>query len=214
MKRNILVLVLFPVIILVLAGFSHAWQGRIGGMGDPYGLVEDESDFLIHPAKIAKGEGVRFYGHYRFTYTGVTDWDYDLDVMNLFGGLQEYSHHDTSGDELKHKALVGTSFPLGPGRMGIFFEYAGMRGNYDGNKSFMEAAGTSYSYYEYDLMSDFDDFALQLHYGLPVDDFNLGGEIQFSYRQEENEEWLQKTSGSSSGILNHPFFFMSVASFL
>ena len=50
-------------------------------MGDPFGLVADESDYLIHPAKIANGQGVRFYGDYRFTYTGVTNWDYHLDAF-------------------------------------------------------------------------------------------------------------------------------------
>jgi hypothetical protein len=29
----------------------------MGAMGDPFGLVQDESDFLIHPAKVAKVRG-------------------------------------------------------------------------------------------------------------------------------------------------------------
>ena len=81
-------------------------------MGDPFGLVADESDYLIHPAKIAKGEGIRFYGDYRFTYTGVMDWDYNLDEFTTAGVLNTFYHYDGSGQEYKHNALVGAAFPL------------------------------------------------------------------------------------------------------
>ena len=82
MRKSYLLMIL-PLLVLVLANTSYGWQGRMGGMGDPYGLIADESDFLIHPAKISKGEGVRFYGDYRFTYTGVMDWKYNLDEFAL-----------------------------------------------------------------------------------------------------------------------------------
>jgi hypothetical protein len=162
--RKRYLLLLLPLLILALAGTSFAWQGRMGGMGDPFGLVADESDYLIHPAKIANGEGVRFYGDYRFNYTGVTDWEF-FDVF------------DIPGNEQRHNALVGGAFPLGPGRMGLFFQYDGMRGDYDG-----DGAGEVIQ-----LKSDFDEFALRLLYGLPIGGFNLGGEVQFAYRQEKNE---------------------------
>jgi len=162
--RKRYLLMLFSLLIIVLASTSFAWQGRMGGMGDPYGLISDESDYLIHPAKIARGEGVRFYGDYRFTYTGVTDWEF-------------YDVFDIPGDELRHNALVGTAFPLGPGRMGLFFQYDGMRGDYDGTDP----------YESIHLTSDFDEFALRLLYGLPIGGFNVGGEVQFAYCQEENE---------------------------
>jgi len=165
MKKVLLFLLGLSFLVITLAGTAYSWQGRMGGMGDPYGLVQDESDFLIHPAKIAKGEGVRFYGDYRFTYTDVTDWEY-YDAS-----------FDIPGDELRHDALVGAAFPLGPGRMGLFFQYDGMRGDYDGTSPTEVIQ----------LTSDFDDFALRLLYGLPIGGFNLGGEVQFAYRQEENQ---------------------------
>lgn len=174
-----------PVLLFLLAGTSYAWQGRMGGMGDPYGLLADESDFLIHPSKIAKGEGIKFYGDYRFTYTGVTSWDYDLDVFNTIGTLITFYHFNTSGDEYKHDTLVGAGFPLGPGRMGLFFTYDGMRDNYDGNEDVLGAP----SFAAYDLRSELDNFALRLLYGLPMGGLKLGGEVQFAYRQEENETW-------------------------
>jgi hypothetical protein len=173
MKKVLLTTVGLFVLILALSGICYGWQGRMGGMGDPFGLVADESDYLIHPAKIAKGEGVSFYGDYRFTYTGVTDWDSDY-IAVLF---------DTSGQEYKHDALVGAAFPLGTGRMGLFFEYAGKRGDYDGIGSYFSLPFNG----PYELTNKRDNFALRLLYGLPVDSFNLGGEVQFVYCQEENK---------------------------
>ena len=96
-------------------------------MGDPYGLISDESDFLVHPAKIATGEGLRFYGSYRFTYTDM-DWDIDF---NLGDGTYPM-YHDLSGPEQGHDALVGAAFPFGPGMRGFFFSYAGRGGDYEG----------------------------------------------------------------------------------
>ena len=124
MRKGIPRLILLAVMILCLAGVSQAWQGRMGGMGDPYGLVQDESDFLYHPSKIAAGEGVRFYGDYRFTYTDVMDWDYDVDVFPAgIPLLIRFFRYDTSGDEQTHDARAGTAAPLGPGRIGFFFSY-------------------------------------------------------------------------------------------
>jgi hypothetical protein len=200
-KKVLLPMVCLALLVFVLSGVSYAWEGRMGGVGDPYGLLSDESDFLIHPAKIANGEGVKFYGDYRFTYTGVTDWDYNLDRLTPAGVLTDFFHYDTSGQEYRHDVLVGAGFPLGPGRMGLFFQYDGMRGDYDGNEDIL---GTS-NYAEYDLTKDLDNFALRLLYGLPIGGgFNLGGEAQFAYRQEEQETWINQTD-LFLGISNYPW---------
>jgi hypothetical protein len=200
MKRSIFFLLILTLVVLVSAGTSQGFQGRMGGMGDPYGLVSDESDFLIHPAKIVQGEGVRFYGGYRFTYTGVMNWDYILDQLTPAGFLVDYYHYDGSGQEYKHNALLGAGFPLGLGRMGVFFEYAGKRGDYDGNEDRL----LSSNWAAYDLTKDIDNFALRLLYALPIGGFKLGGEAQFVYRQEENENWINQTD-MSLGLLNHPW---------
>jgi hypothetical protein len=201
MKKGILFVVILPVLVFALAGVSYAWQGRMGGMEDPYGLVADESDFLIHPAKIANGEGVRFYGDYRFTFTGVTDWDLRTSSFTPGGVFVSSSSTDVSGEEAGHNGLVGASFPLGPGRMGIFFTYAGMRGGYDG-----DAAGFLVPV-RLEMKNDVDDFALRLLYGLPIGGFKLGAEAQIAYRQELQE----LTTFSSDNILGnrvfHPYPF-------
>jgi len=127
MKKSCLFLGILGFFVLSMAVPVYSWQGRMAGMGDPYGLVEDESDFLIFPAKIAQGQGVKFYGHYRFTYTDVTNWDYNLDQLNTAGILTNFFNFDTSGQEYKHNALLGAAFPFGGGRMGLFFTYDGMK---------------------------------------------------------------------------------------
>jgi DNA-binding cell septation regulator SpoVG len=179
MKRRILVVAILPLLVLALGGVSQAWQGRMGGMGDPYGLVSDESDFLIHPAKIAKGEGIRFYGNYRFTYRDM----FDEDIIGETLGFGAYSL-DLSGKETAHDALVGAGFPLGPGRMGLFFTYSGRRGDSDGAYEGVTPPITV------DLKRDLDDYALRILYGMPVGSFRLGGELGIAYRQEEHESSL------------------------
>jgi hypothetical protein len=202
MRRILVFVVCLSLLVFALAGTSYAWQGRMAGTGDPYGLLSDESDFLIHPAKLAKGEGIRFYGDYRFTYTDVMDWDYNLDWLNPAGVLQRYYQFNTSGQEYSHNVLVGAGFPLGSGRMGIFFTYDGMRGDYDGDEE--NWTGARFDYYAYELRSDLDNFALRLLYGLPLNGFNLGGEVQFAYQQDENETWIYETD-MSRGWLNYPW---------
>jgi len=182
MKKVLLTVIGLSVLVFALSGASYGWQGRMGGMGDPYGLISDESDFLIHPAKIAKGEGIRFYGDYRLLYTGVTDWSVDLDG-------EEAS--DFSGEELRHNALLGSAFPLGPGRMGLFFTYEGRRGNFDYNDD-----GEVIK-----LTDDLDNFALRLLYGLPMGSFKLGAEVGFAHRREVKELFYY-TTDANDGFVN------------
>ena len=66
MKKTLFLFMILSFLVFSLAGIAYSWQGRMAGMGDPYGLIMDESDFLIHPAGIAKGKGINFYGNYRF----------------------------------------------------------------------------------------------------------------------------------------------------
>jgi hypothetical protein len=197
MTKRMLIVMILPMLILGLAGMAQAWQGRMGGMGDPYGLISDESDFFVNPAGIVKGEGIRFYGDYRFLYTGVTAWDVDF---TSGAGVEVPS--EMSGRELRHNVLVGAGFPLGPGRMGLFFTYDGRRGGFDGDL-LGSTMGAEYT-------SDLDAFALRLLYGIPIGSFTLGGELGFAYRQEENKSFVY-ASDMSGGIVNialiSPLFF-------
>ena len=196
MRKRLMFSAIIPLVMLLLTGTSYSWQGRMGGMGDPYGLLSDESDFLIHPSKIATGKGVTFYGHYRFTYTDVPDWDSGRDYY-IAGVLVRSERTDISVDERAHNALLGAAFPLGPGRMGLFFTYNGMSGMYGGDYT-----STGDSPYLIEMKSVLDNFALRFLYGLPVGDFKLGGEFQIAYCQEKkepndyklatNEAWLNE----------------------
>ena len=193
MKKVVLTMIGLLLLVLALSGISYGWQGRMGGMGDPYGLVQDESDFLINPADIAQGQGVRFYGDYRFTYTGVTNWDYNLDQFDTAGNLIDFFNFDTSGQEYKHDALLGAAFPVWLGRMGLFFTYDGMRGDYDGSEDVLGAK----NFAEYNLTKKFDNFAVRLLYGLPVGGgVDVGAEVGLAYRNEVQKSWWNQTDMS------------------
>ena len=124
MTQRILVAALLPLLVIALAGVSQAWQGRVG---DPYGLLQDETYSLTHSAESVQGDGVRFYP---FPYTDVMDWDYDLDRLDA----PLYSPFDTLGQGYSHNAPMGADFLLDPVRMGSFLSYGGMRGDYDSDE--------------------------------------------------------------------------------
>lgn len=193
MKKVLVSLMLCLLLVFVFSGISYCWQGRMAGMGDPFGLVADESDYLIHPAKIANGEGVRFYGDYRFTYIGVSDWDVDINVLSMNPSF------DMSGHEYRHNALLGAALPLGPGRMGIFFTYDGERGAFDGASIFSNPVNNRF--FEWD--NRLDNFALRLLYGLPLGSFKLGGELGLAYCHEANRQF-SFLADLSSGRVNFP----------
>jgi hypothetical protein len=175
--RRFLLLIFVGFLVLSIGVPAYSWQGRMGGMADPSGLISDESDFLIHPAKITEGEGVRFYGNYRFTYTGVTDWD---DHYTPAGVLLSPQWTDVSGEELGHNGLLGASFPLGQGRMGLFFTYDGTTADYDGD----DIIG---GFDRLEIKNDLNNLALRFLYGVLVGSFKLGAETQIAYRREKDE---------------------------
>ena len=181
MKKNNLSVVAASLIILLLAIPSMAWQGRMAGMGDANGLIEDESDYLIHPANIAAGSGLNFYGNYRLTYNKTTKWDYSISSP----ALSVTYPFSTSGHSWKNEGQLGAAFTLGAGRMGVFFDYTGINGNYSGDQSY---AGFWYNgYATYDFSNKINDFALKVIYGLPVQTMKLGAEFQMVYRNEDQE---------------------------
>jgi hypothetical protein len=207
MKTKTLFILILGFLVLSIGVPAYSWQGRMGGMGDPFGLVEDESDFLIHPSKIAIGEGTKFYGDYRFNYRGVLDWNYNINTLITPPGIILWDFpFKGSGDEYGHNGLLGMAFPVGPGRMGLFFQYAGRRGDYDGKEN-VTVSGTPFAFNKYNLESDLDSFALRILYGLPVGGFKLGGEIQFSYRNEENTTRMSAQIDAPLPVLliNNPF---------
>ena len=188
--KKLLLLPIVTISILMIFGTSTAWQGRMAGMNDPYGLIQDESDMLIHPAMIMNSSGTRFYSHYRFTYTDVMDWDYKWNFRNAFGPGEFDYDLKASGDEYRHEALLGSTFNLGSGRMGVFFTYENQNGEYDGK---IDSSGGT-SNIDFDLNSDKNDFALRFLYGFPVDCIDIGFEAGFAYHDEENKTF-QKRSG-------------------
>jgi len=186
--------------VFIFSSPSFAWQGRMSGMAEPYGLIPDESDFLIHPSLITRGEGFDVYSHVDFTYTDIYKWDMDLDVTS---SPWEESF-DSSGNQYDYGALLGIAFPLGAGRIGIFFEYDGMDRDIDGDADYLYSTssfnlGDTSTSADYDLDTDMDSFSLRLIYGLPVDFncLNIGGEAKISYIDEKQNSNWENNAGTS-----------------
>lgn len=100
-------------VLMALVGTSYAWEGRMAGMEKPYGLIEDESDFLTHPAKIASsGDRVKYYLDYQFTFTDITHWRYKLDQVDLLhnNALDSWRFNSPSAHDYDHNSLLGVLF--------------------------------------------------------------------------------------------------------
>lgn len=193
--KNIGLWILAAVLVgLVLAAPSAAWQGRMAGLGDAGGLVEDASDYLIHPAAIASGKGLNFYGNYRLTYEKSTRWDYTLKLPTI----PDVFAYSSDGKMVKNELQAGTDFAAGAGRMGIFLEYALARGKYDGMENFN--FGAVYNRAFMDMTDNLDHLAARLIYGLPVHGVKLGGELRIAYRRDEQEIFF-----SSFLMKNYPW---------
>lgn len=209
MKKRLVVLATACFLGFFISGGALGWQGRMGGMGDPVGLVGDKSDLLVHPAKTADGEGVKIYSHYGFKYSDVAwDWEADMDggLATLIGLALSYDL-ENNGDEWWNEGSLGLTFPLGPGRMGAFFEFEGDYGTYGGNGVLSGGIGGLGSVtlaMDNDVDTDMSDFALRLVYGAPVGKVNLGGEVKLAYRDEENRWDSSLTDLSVTGVVLPP----------
>jgi hypothetical protein len=85
--------------------------------------------------------------------------------------------------------------------MGVFFDYTGVRGKYNGEERYSGFYGPGSV--NYDLDSKLDNFALKVIYGLPVQAVKLGGEFQIAYRSEEQKTfWFEDAMYNST---NYPW---------
>jgi hypothetical protein len=202
MKKGYLFLGILGFFVLSMAAPAYSWQGRMAGMADPFGLISDESDFLIHPSKICQGKGITFYGDYRFTYTDVRDWNNHMDLFSTAGAFLTGFHFNSSGEEYKHNALLGAAFPLGPGRLGAFFSFESNRGDYDGYDG----------PYTYSMGNKLDDLSFSLIYGLPINKLDFGIQLGVDYRNEQKKWLIDNNTQNDVWPTDYPYnlhFFMN-----
>ncbi len=153
-------------------------------MDNPFGLVDDESDFLIHPAAIAAGKGTTYYATYQFTYDRIADMNFHTSFTEPGEEPTPYPY-DSNGHDLKSECQAGMVFPAAQGRVGIFLEYTRDRGDFEGDQWSTPGIG-----FTYDMASDSDDYTLRLIYGMPVRGCLAGAELQVSSRVEKNENTM------------------------
>ena len=184
MQKRVGFIAVVSVLAVLLALPSWGWQGRMAGMGDAAGLVADESDFLIHPAAIATEKGFNAYGHYRLTYEKTKNWEYSASVP-----VMDVIYPFTADGRLwKHEGQLGAALGLGPGRLGVFFDYATASGKYTGAEVYEGFFGPGYENFE--LENKLDNFALKAIYGLPVGPVNVGAELGLAYVKEEQKNLM------------------------
>ncbi len=191
----------FIVLVLLCAVPTQAWQGRIAGMGSVYGLVEDESDFLTHPAGIANGKGLNFYGFLNTTYDETTKWD--ARFSQIYSNDSNLFSYRGKGDSWKYDGLLGFAFPLGKARMGMFLEYTGKVGEenkYDGDINY--SYGSSSNHYDFVVKDRLDYYALRFLMAVPAGSNKIGGELQIAYRDERH---IGTRYSLSSSMQNFPW---------
>jgi hypothetical protein len=200
MKKGIFVSTCFAALMLACAMPALTWQGRMAGMGSVYGLVEDESDFLTHPAGIVNGQGFNFYGNMQFG-TQTTDklsYSYRYAAPATPGAWTEWDY-DASGREFQYEGFFGGAFPLGKGRMGVFLQYSGSNGELRGDYVGSDYLGATSSVYTFDQEKNFDDLALRILYGIPASsNLKLGAEFQVDYKKDHAT--TKRSYGSSTSI--------------
>ena len=194
MRKRFGFIAVLSVLAVLLAMPSWGWQGRMAGLGDAAGLVADESDFLIHPAAIATGKGFNAYGHYRLTYEKTKNWEYSASVP----AMDVIYPFTAAGRLWKHEGQLGAALGLGPGRLGVFFDYTTASGKYTGAEVYEGQFGPGYENFE--LENKLDNFALKAIYGLPVGPVNVGAELGLAYVKEE-----QKNLMPTEMLVNYPW---------
>ncbi len=202
MKKSIVATVFISSLIFLLCTVSvYAWTGRMAGMGNPYGLVEDESDFLVHPSIIAQGKGITFYGDLSFDKNDVDKWDVDIDL----GGGQ-FVKRELDGDESYINNRLGAAFPVGAGRMGIFLEYGGNFFSRGGRYR-----GKTVDYYsnnpsEMDVRNENDSITARFLYAQEVSNkIKLGGEFSVGYVAEKNSIMTSTVSTTLGYFARHNY---------
>jgi len=98
----------------------------------------------------------------------------------------------------KHEGQLGAALGLGPGRLGVFFDYTTANGKYTGTEVYEGFSGPGYENFE--LENKLDNFALKAIYGLPVGPVNVGAELGFAYVKEE-----QKNLMPTEMLINFPW---------
>jgi hypothetical protein len=197
MKKGIILPAFLVVLALLCAAPLQAWQGRMSGMGEPSGLVEDESDFLTHPAAIAAGKGLNFYGYGQFRNVSIDKFSFSTDSLNTVTGISSTMVSEAKGREWQYDGLVGTAFPVGTGRIGLFLQYKGADMNLTGDQ-IRDLSTSVHEAWSFDRQNKLDDLALRFLYGASIgSNIKLGGELQIGRKTEKENSYIANAGGAA-----------------
>jgi len=195
----------FAVLVLLCAVPTQAWQGRMAGMGGVYGLVEDESDFLTHPALIANGQGLNFYGNMNIGVLTTDKMNYSVYGYEAGDPTDWWTiDSDASGRKFQYEGLFGGALPLGKGRIGVFFQYTGFKETLKGDYIDGYSGGSDTDPYK--VRNPSGTLSLRILYGIPVSStLKFGAEFEVAQKKEEiknyKEESLYRINDLWSGDL-------------
>ena len=191
MKRFVFV----ALCICLLAAPAMAGQGRMSGMESPYGLVEDESDFLVHPTALTRGKGIQYYANFGTSYNETTRWDLTRGDVTRGAVIRPYGQIDRSdkGHDQTANASLGVIFPVNVGRMGVIVDYDGnilSRGEYGGRSYRPRFPDGVQSIPDTIFKNSYDNISIKLLYAQPyTDKVKLGGEVGLAYKKEKNDTY-------------------------
>jgi hypothetical protein len=195
-KRTERFLIVVAILCALLSGApAVAYEGRMSGMAGPFGLVEDESDFLIHPAGIASGKGINYYAVFGGLYERTPKWNYRISEYDPIS--VEHFSYKSDGHAWGAQGRLGMALPAGTGRIGVFLDYAGLRGNYSGYEAHTLDGVTDFGSTR--LSTSPDTYGLTFLYGIPAGHGTFGASLGVAYTDEETREFI--TSGGI-GIRN------------
>lgn len=163
---------LFTVCLWLVLSATAAlgWTGRMSGMADPRGLVQDDSDFLAIPSLLAREQENRFVLSYAFGLSDVSSMD--ASIVTFPWGAAEHRLH---GDASSHTVQLGGIRTSEVGNFGIFLtaglEDATQRGS----------SQTALQTYDSEVTRDLRNAVLNMYYARPGQHADFGASLGVEY---------------------------------
>ena len=173
---------------LIVASTAWADQGRISGMGDPVGLIKDDTDYLVHPSLLSPSR-VNYFLNYSASYDKTKDWNINAHGEGTalahqidLGGQGEWSFSNHGGSHT-HKVQLGVEVPTLGGSWAAILEYTTNQGKYDNGQAMQGVA------YAWTMDDEERNWNARFLYATKVDTYQLGLEFQLGHKNDKNDQF-------------------------